>query len=80
MMNKEGHIGVVKSTGKPIEKVAVADNLSRQNSNVSIGSSPGVLQQRLTHMLIQADGATSRQVSPAQPFNQTASSNIPQQQ
>jgi len=25
MMNKEGHIGVVKSTGKPIEKVALGD-------------------------------------------------------
>ena len=29
MMNKEGHIGVVKATGKPIEKVALNDQLSR---------------------------------------------------
>ena len=29
MMNKEGHIGVIKATGKPIEKVSVGDQLNR---------------------------------------------------
>ena len=44
MMSKEGHIGVVKATGKPIEKVAPGDLLQRQNSGMSVGSSsPGAL-------------------------------------
>lgn len=39
MMNKEGHIGVVKSTSKPIEKVSIAnDQLQRVNSSVSHSS------------------------------------------
>ena len=36
MMNKEGHIGVVKATNKPIEKVTIAgEHLQRVNSSVS---------------------------------------------
>ena len=47
MMGKEGHIGVVKTAGKPIEKVQPSEQLTRANSRASVNS-PHSLQQRLT--------------------------------
>ena len=47
MMSKEGHIGVVKTAGNPIEKVQPSAQLTRTNSRASVHS-PHSLQQRLT--------------------------------